>query len=95
MIYSIDVSGNDRHIVLFYKKCHLLPFAKVGQYYQYIIIIFLNPYTIHTLALLSHMVEKKYSDIKVLVQKVFKKNENISSLQLRFFHPQLSKLMGG
>ena len=34
--YSIDdVSGNDRHILLFYKKCqfcHLLPFAKVGQY---------------------------------------------------------------
>ena len=33
--YSIDVSGNDSHIVLFYKKCHLchlLPFAKVGQY---------------------------------------------------------------
>ena len=31
---SIDVSGNDRHILLFYKKCHfchLLPFAKVGQ----------------------------------------------------------------
>ena len=33
--YSIDVSVNDRHILLFYKKCHfchLLPFAKVGQY---------------------------------------------------------------
>ena len=33
--YSTDVSGNDRHILLFYKKCHfchLLPFAKVGQY---------------------------------------------------------------
>ena len=33
--YSIDVSGNDRHILLVYKKyhfCHLLPFAKVGQY---------------------------------------------------------------
>ena len=33
--YSIDVSGNDRHILLFYKKghfCHLLPFAKVGQH---------------------------------------------------------------
>ena len=33
--YSIDVSGNDRHILLFYKKFHfrhLLPFAKVGQY---------------------------------------------------------------
>ena len=32
--YSIDASGNDRHILLFYKKCHichLLPFAKVGQ----------------------------------------------------------------
>ena len=32
--YSIDVSGNDGHILLFYKKCHfchLLPFAKVGQ----------------------------------------------------------------
>ena len=32
--YSIDVSANDRHILLFYKKfhfCHLLPFAKVGQ----------------------------------------------------------------
>ena len=32
--YSIDVSVNDRHILLFYKKCHfchLLPFAKVGQ----------------------------------------------------------------
>ena len=32
--YSIDVSGNDRHILLFYKKCHfchLLPFAKVGK----------------------------------------------------------------
>ena len=30
--YSIDVSGNDRHILLFYKKfhfCNLLPFAKV------------------------------------------------------------------
>ena len=29
--YSIHVSGNDRHILLFYKKCHfchLLPFAK-------------------------------------------------------------------
>ena len=33
--YSIDVSGNHRHILLFYKKCHfchLLPFAKVGQH---------------------------------------------------------------
>ena len=33
--YSIDVSVNDRHILLFYEKCHfchLLPFAKVGQY---------------------------------------------------------------
>ena len=33
--YSIDVIGNDRHILLFYKKfhcCQLLPFAKVGQY---------------------------------------------------------------
>ena len=32
--YAIDVSGNDRHILLFYKKshfCHLLPFAKVWQ----------------------------------------------------------------
>ena len=32
--YSIDISGNDRHILLFYKKrhfCHLIPFAKVGQ----------------------------------------------------------------
>ena len=33
--YSIDISGNDRHILLFYKKwhvCHLLPFAKfLGQ----------------------------------------------------------------
>ena len=32
--YSIDVIGNDRHILLFYKKCHfchLLPFGKVGQ----------------------------------------------------------------
>ena len=32
--YSIDVSGNDGHILLFYQKCHfchLLPFAKVGQ----------------------------------------------------------------
>ena len=32
--YAIAVSGNDRHILLFYKKfhfCHLLPFAKVGQ----------------------------------------------------------------
>ena len=34
-VYSIDISGNDRHILLFYKKCHfchLLPFAKVGEY---------------------------------------------------------------
>ena len=34
--YSIDISGNDRHILPFYKKyhlCHLLPFAKVGQKY--------------------------------------------------------------
>ena len=34
--YSIDISGNDRHILLFYKKfhfCHLLPFAKVGQFF--------------------------------------------------------------
>ena len=33
--YSIDVSGTDRHTLLFYKKCqfcHLLPFTKVGQY---------------------------------------------------------------
>ena len=33
--YSIDVSGNDRHVLLFHKKCHfchLLPFAKVGQH---------------------------------------------------------------
>ena len=33
--YSIDVSANDRHNLLFYKKwhfCHLHPFAKVGQY---------------------------------------------------------------
>ena len=33
--YSIDISVNDRHILLFYEKCHfchLLPFAKVGQY---------------------------------------------------------------
>ena len=33
--YSIDVSVNDRHILLFYEKCHfchLLPFAKLGQY---------------------------------------------------------------
>ena len=33
--YSIDVSGNDRYILLFYKKfhfCHLLPFATVRQY---------------------------------------------------------------
>ena len=33
--YSIDVSGNDGHILFFYKKfhfCHLLPFAKEGQY---------------------------------------------------------------
>ena len=33
--YPIEVSGNDKHILLFYKKCqfcHLLPFAKVGQY---------------------------------------------------------------
>ena len=33
--YSIDISVNDRHVLLFYKKCHfchLLPFAKVGQY---------------------------------------------------------------
>ena len=32
--YSIDVSGNDRHILFFYKKCHfchLVPFAEVGQ----------------------------------------------------------------
>ena len=32
--YSIDVSENDRHILLFYEKCHfchLLPFAKLGQ----------------------------------------------------------------
>ena len=32
--YAIDISGNDRHILLFYKKCHvchLLPFAKVMQ----------------------------------------------------------------
>ena len=33
-LYSIEVSENFRHILLFYKKfhfCHLLPFAKVGQ----------------------------------------------------------------
>ena len=33
--YSIDVSENDRHILLFYKKCHfchLLPFAKVRHH---------------------------------------------------------------
>ena len=33
--YSTYVSGNDRHILLFCNKfhfCHLLPFAKVGQY---------------------------------------------------------------
>ena len=33
-LYSTDVRGNDRHILLFYKKfhfCHLLPFAEVGQ----------------------------------------------------------------
>ena len=33
--YSIDISGNDRQILLFYWKFifyHLLPFAKVGQY---------------------------------------------------------------
>ena len=32
--YSIDVSGDDRHILLVYKNfhlCHLLPFAEVGQ----------------------------------------------------------------
>ena len=32
--YSIDVSENDRHSLLFYKKCHfchLLPVVKVGQ----------------------------------------------------------------
>ena len=32
--YSIDVSGNGRYIVLFCKKCQLLPFATVGQYSQ-------------------------------------------------------------
>ena len=35
MRFHIDVGGNNRHILLFYKKCHfcqLLPFAKVGQY---------------------------------------------------------------
>ena len=31
-LYSIDISGNDRHILLVYKKCHLLPFAEVGQF---------------------------------------------------------------
>ena len=34
--YTIDVSGNDRHILLFYKKCHfcdLLPFVKLGHNY--------------------------------------------------------------
>ena len=33
--HYIDVSGNDRHILLVYKChfCHLLPFAKVGQIY--------------------------------------------------------------
>ena len=34
--YSIDISRNDRHMLLFYKKfhfCHLLPFAKVGHMY--------------------------------------------------------------
>ena len=33
--YSIDVSENDKHILLAYKKCHfchLLPFAKIGQH---------------------------------------------------------------
>ena len=33
--FSIDVSGNDKCNLLFYKKfhfCHLLPFARVGQY---------------------------------------------------------------
>ena len=33
-LYSTDVSGNDKHILLVYKKCHvchLLPFAIVGQ----------------------------------------------------------------
>ena len=34
--HSIDISGNDRHILLFWKKfhdCNLLPFAKEGQTY--------------------------------------------------------------
>ena len=33
-IWSIDISGNDRCILVFYEKCHfchLLPFAQVGQ----------------------------------------------------------------
>ena len=33
-LYSIDVSRNDRHILLYYKICHichLFPFAQVGQ----------------------------------------------------------------
>ena len=29
--YSIDVSGNDRHILLFYKKCQLLSLATFCQ----------------------------------------------------------------
>ena len=32
--YSIDISGNDSHILLFYKECHfchMLLFAKIGQ----------------------------------------------------------------
>ena len=37
--YSIDISGIDRNTLLFYKKCylcHLLPFAKEGQYSHWV-----------------------------------------------------------
>ena len=42
--YSIDISGNDRQILLFYKKfhfCHLLPFAKVGEHsFLFLLLLF-------------------------------------------------------
>ena len=41
--YSIAVSVNDRHILLFYEKCHfchLLPGAKLGQYSKEQLVLF-------------------------------------------------------
>ena len=50
--YSIDVSGNDRHILLFYKNCHfchLLPSAKVGKNYADEVWCHTNSHTVNLL----------------------------------------------